>query len=511
MAQYIEYLRKSQLDRDFEDLSVEETLHRHRAILGEFIRSQRLNVTVILEEVVSGESLPSRPKMLELLDLVNTGEYDGVVCMDIDRLSRGSGAESGYIMQVLQVNNCKIITPQKTYDLNNESDEQFADMKFMFSRYEHKVINKRLKTGIETSKKEGRYTGSVAPYGYEIVKIKGEKGNMLKVLPEEAKFVKMVFDWYTGEGLGTGQIAHRLNDLHVPPRNAAEWIGSTVRQIIDNEHYIGKTMSRKRPIKKQFVDGKLVKKVKRSNDYELYEGRHEPIISEEQFELAQKIRKEKRVSPAKISTEISNPFAGLIRCGICGSLMNRVAPRKISNSKPRFRCKKERNCGCKSHVASEVEEAVLEAMREWLEGYIITIGTELPVEDNGLETALEMLHKRLEDFIEQQDSICDLHEKGEYSDRLFKRRNDAIEKEIDKIESDIADLEIKISEQSETQSAALNIIPTTQKLLDSYDELTAKEKNDLWKEVLHHLTFTKTEKKGKFDIVIYPKIPHKPL
>ena len=90
MAQYIEYLRKSQLDRDYEELTVEETLNRHRAILGDFIRSNKLNVTVVLEEVVSGESLPSRPKMLELLELVNTGEYDGVVCMDIDRLSRGS-------------------------------------------------------------------------------------------------------------------------------------------------------------------------------------------------------------------------------------------------------------------------------------------------------------------------------------------------------------------------------------------------------------------------------------
>jgi DNA invertase Pin-like site-specific DNA recombinase len=154
VAKYIEYLRKSQMDRDFENLSVEETLNRHRVILAEFVKSKRLNVEVILEEVVSGESLTSRPKMLELLELVNTGDYDGVICMDIDRLSRGSGMDSSYIMQVLQTNDCKIITPQKTYDLNNESDEQFADMKFMFSRYELSTIRKRLITGRDTSVKE---------------------------------------------------------------------------------------------------------------------------------------------------------------------------------------------------------------------------------------------------------------------------------------------------------------------------------------------------------------------
>jgi uncharacterized protein YydD (DUF2326 family) len=150
-------------------------------------------------------------------------------------------------------------------------------------------------------------------------------------------------------------------------------------------------------------------------------------------------------------------------------------------------------------------------MREWLEGYILTLGTELPVEDDGLETSLEMLNKRLDDLFEQQDSICELHEKKEYSDRLFKRRNDALEKEIDQVEHDIADLEMKIAERSETQTAALNIIPTTQHILENYEHLTPKEKNDLWKEVLYQVTFRKTEKKGRFDITIYPKLPRKSL
>lgn len=511
MAQYIEYLRKSQLDRDYEELTVEETLSRHRAILADFVRRERLNVTVVLEEVVSGESLPSRPKMLELLDLVNTGEFAGVICMDIDRLSRGSSAESGYIMQILQINDCKIVTPQKTYDLNNEQDEQFADMKFMFSRFEHKTINKRLKAGRASSQKEGRYIGSIAPYGYEKVKIKGEKGYMLKILPEEAKVVKMIFDWYTEERLGTGQIANRLTDLHIPARLSEEWSGSSIINIIDNEHYIGKTMSGKKALKKMFVDGKLVKKTYRSKEYELYEGRHEAIISEEQFELAQTVRKGNYVARLNKNKEISNPFAGLIRCGICGSLMNRVTGRLAVNAQPRFRCKKARNCGCKSHVAAEVENAVVEAMGEWLDGYILTLGTELPVGDDGLETSLEMLNKRLEDLIEQQDAICELHEKGDYSDRLFKRRNAALEAEIEKAESDIADLEMKIAERSETQTAALNIIPTTQKILENYDQLTPGEKNALWKEAIHKVVYRKTEKKGRFDITIYPKLPHKSI
>ena len=512
MAQYIEYLRKSQMDRDFENLSVEETLRRHRTILDEFTKQKKLNVTVILEEVVSGEALSSRPQMLKLLDLVNTGEYDGVICMDIDRLSRGSSVDSGYIMQILQLNDCKIITPNKTYDLLNETDEQFADMKFMFSRYELSTIRKRLITGRDTSVKEGRFMGSTAPYGYKIIKLKGEKGNTLEVVPEEAQVVRMIFDWYTQDGLGTGQIADKLNTIHIKPRKVDEWSTEVVRKMLVNEHYIGKLPWKKHLVAKRFVDGQLTKKKYVNKEYEIHDGRHEPIISEEQFELAQQIRQDNRTSPIKISLDITNPFGGVLVCGHCGSKMKMVKPsKKNPNAKPRFKCNKAKRCGCKSHIAEEVENAIVIAMKEWLAGYIIQLEQTEVHKDDGLEVSLEMLKNRLEELFEQQDNICELHEKKEYSDRLFARRNAAIESEIDKVESDISDLELKISEQKEEADIQSSIIPTSQYLLDNYDDLTPKEKNDIWKLVLHKVDYVKTEKGKEFNLTIYPKVSHKPL
>jgi DNA invertase Pin-like site-specific DNA recombinase len=512
MAKYIEYLRKSQMDRDFENLSVEETLNRHRTILAEFTKQNKLNVEVVLEEVVSGEALSSRPQMLKLLELVNTGEYDGVICMDIDRLSRGSSVDSGYIMQILQLNDCKIITPNKTYDLQNETDEQFADMKFMFSRYELSTIRKRLITGRDTSVKEGRFMGSHAPYGYKIVKIKGEKGNTLEVIPEEAQVVRMIYDWYTQDGLGTGQIADKLNTLHIRPRKVDEWSTEVVRKILVNEHYIGKLPWKKKCVGKKFVDGQLTKKRYINKEYEIYDGRQAPIISEEQFELAQQIRQDNRTSPTKISLEIANPLGGILYCGHCGNKMTRVTPSKTNPyAKPRFKCKKSKNCGCKSHFVEEVENAIVNAMKEWLAGYIIELEQNDVPTDDGLETALEMLKNRLEELFEQQDNICELHEKKEYSDRLFARRNAAIEVEIDKVESDIEDLELKISEQKEEADVQSSIIPTSQYLLDNYDDLTPKEKNDIWKLILHKVDYVKTEKGKEFNITIYPKLSRKPL
>lgn len=511
MGKYIEYLRKSQMDRDYENLSVEETLNRHRAILADFVKSQKLNVVVTLEEVVSAESLSARPQMMKLLELVNTGEYDGIVCMDLDRLSRGSSFDSGYIMQILQLNNCKIITPQKTYDFQNESDEQFADLKFMFARYELQTITKRMKNGRNTSVAEGKFVASRAPLGYRSVKIKGEKGSVLEIVPEEAKIVQMIFDWYTEEGVGSGTIAYRLDELHIRPTFTTSWSPQHVIQIIKNETYIGKLPWQRKPVQKKFVDGKLVKKTLLNKNYELHEGRHDPIISEEQFELAQRIRTNRYVTPSKSEFEIANPLAGLLFCEHCGWRMERVTPAKSNpNAKPRYRCAKSKRCGCKSTQVFRVEEAVVKAMKEWLGGYILELDyKELP-EDDGLELSLKMQQERLEDLYEQQDKICDLFEKGKYSERLFNKRNDALEKEITKVQFDIEDLEEKISNRREQHAVERNIIPTTQRLLDNYDDLTAKEKNALWKEVLEKITYSKTEKGGEFNITIYPKLTYKP-
>ena len=228
------YLRKSRMDTDYEEISITETLSRHRITLEKLCKSKRLHVDEVLEEVVSGESLTARPQMMRLLEMVSTGAYAGVVCMDIERLSRGSSMESGYIMQILQVNGCKIVTPGKIYDLQNESDEQFTDMKFMFSRYELKTITIRLVRGRNQSASEGKFMGSMAPYGYRAYKLPGEKGNSLMVIPEEASVVRMIFGMYGLQGMGYNAIAYRLNDMHIPARKG-QWSQTSVANILTNE------------------------------------------------------------------------------------------------------------------------------------------------------------------------------------------------------------------------------------------------------------------------------------
>lgn len=504
------YLRKSQMDRDFEDLSVEETLKRHRKTLEEFAVRNKLYIAVVLEEVVSGESLSARPKMLELLELVNTGDYAGVLCMDIDRLSRGSSHESGYIQQVLQLNGCKILTPDKTYDLRNETDEQFADMKFMFSRYELRTITKRLVKGRDTSASEGKFLGSVAPYGYNILKLQHDKGNTLEINTEEARVVQMIYDLYTEQRLGFNAIVHNLNMMHIKARNGKKWSQTSIVNILTNVVYTGKIRWKYSPQEKRMVEGKLVKKRISNENYEIHEGLHEPIISEEQFNLVQEIRTKKFNPSVNRSREITNPFAEIMFCEKCGSIIKRNthSGRKV---RPRAKCKEEgKTCKCKSNVFCEVEDAVVEEMRKWLSGYKLTLSTVEVKQDDSLDTALDMLRNELEDLQKQQNNICILLEKEVYTIELFSKRNAELQKEIAQVKAGIEDLEGQIFNKQKEQVIQNNIIPVTEYLLESYERLSPREKNDVWKEVLEKITYYKENRGGEFRITIYPKLPCNP-
>ena len=97
MEQYVKYLRKSRFDRDYAELSIEETLKRHEAILDRLAKDRGYYIAKTYYEVVSGESIAARPEIQKMLEEVSAGIYAGVLVVDLERLARGNGADQAYI------------------------------------------------------------------------------------------------------------------------------------------------------------------------------------------------------------------------------------------------------------------------------------------------------------------------------------------------------------------------------------------------------------------------------
>ena len=105
------YLRKSRADEN----NPLETLERHKEILLSYAKDNNLTVIDIFEEVISGGMLYNRTEMLKLLDAIPSHIYDAVLCIDLDRLGRGSAADSEKIFDVLKENDDENYYNSKKY------------------------------------------------------------------------------------------------------------------------------------------------------------------------------------------------------------------------------------------------------------------------------------------------------------------------------------------------------------------------------------------------------------
>ena len=190
LGEYAIYLRKSRADMEAEAKGEGETLARHEHILLDLASKKRLKIGKIYREIVSGETIEARPEMQKLLADVKAGKWKGVLVVEVERLARGETMDQGIVSKAFKISNTKIVTPMKIYDPNDEFDEEYFEFGLFMSRREYKVINRRLQRGRILSVNEGKYVGSVAPFGYDRVKIKGDKGYTLR-RNTEANTVKM--------------------------------------------------------------------------------------------------------------------------------------------------------------------------------------------------------------------------------------------------------------------------------------------------------------------------------
>ena len=378
LDEYSMYLRKSRKDMEAEARGEGETLVRHEKALLELARRQRLNITKIYREVVSGETIAARPVMQELLEDVSQGRWKGVLVMEVERLARGDTMDQGLVAQTFKFSDTQIVTPMKTYDPANEFDEEYFEFGLFMSRREYKTINRRLQRGRIASVQEGKYVSSLPPYGYKRVKLEHEKGWTLEVVPEEAEIVRLIFDLYTtGEvqedgtrrRLGTGLIVRRLNMLKVKPKKGGDWVPASIRDILINPIYIGKVRWNWRPVVKHRSNGEVVVSRPRASEEDciIVDGLHPAIIERDVWDAAQEFMKQNPPRPVGEGNTVKNPLAGIVVCGKCNRHMVR-RPYTGKSTEPTLMCAAT-SCNNVSSSLRLVEERILEALAGWLGEY----------------------------------------------------------------------------------------------------------------------------------------------
>lgn len=490
---YGAYLRKSREDITLEKNSGTDTLKRHKDIILKTAEYMNIKIDKWFEEIVSGDTIEDRPEIQKMLLEVEQGLYEGIFVVDVDRLARGDTADQSRITKSFAFSSTKIITPTKIYDPNNEADEEYFEFGLFMSRREYKIINRRLNRGRLSSVNEGKYVGSVCPYGYTKEKLKGQKGFKLVPHEDEAKIVKTIYQ-KACDGLGTQNIANYLNNLGIHPRKSNEWSYSTIRDIIKNPVYYGMIKWNYRKTKKTMVNGIVYKSRPKSKDFILVPGLQEALVTEEIYIKANKSITGRKRSPIKQNTEPQNPLMGLVKCSICGRIMQRRNYRSGHIDGlvcPRPHCK---NVG--SHLYL-VEEKIVESLRPILKEYNSIVNdyknNDNKLESNAIQDTISLLNKEIVKLKKQLDKAYDLLEQEIYDNNTFLERSKNLKQQIDKLEKEKQKYNLTCSENKITKMK--NIIPNIQKVINDYNnKLTPKEKNELLSAIIDHVDYLKFKK-----------------
>ena len=400
-----------------------------------------------IEKGVSGynKKLEDRDVLQEIRNDAINKEFDVLLVFMFDRLGRRDD-ETPFIVEWFYEHGIEIWSTQE----GQQKFESRADKLINYIRYwqsggESEKTSIRVRTKQKQMIEQGINITSVPPYGYRMVKTgiftkRGVERKTYEIIPSEAEIVKTIFNLFTEEGYGGIRIAKYLNEKGYKTHKGLEWSYSTVNNMLRNPIYTGYLCFHKTTVP---IGGGKRKRVVNKDEW-IYSKEKIPefvIISEEQFEKAQKIKKartnkNKECAEAnkeyfKYQTKGDMLFTGYIVCGGCGSkLTTRSSKRNIkladgSNGFTKYNyyaCMNNssgRKCDCtkKSHKNNTIEEPVLQEIYKYFD----------LLETRDLSEYVRKIHKSTKDIEGAQ--IREL----EKSIKEKTRENDLLKKEIIKV------------------------------------------------------------------------------
>lgn len=489
------YFRKSRTDDP--SLSVEEVLSKHETILDEWAE-RNLGAIVPEEnkyrEVVSGETIADRPEFQKLLKLIEAPKIKAVLVVEVQRLSRGDLEDAGRLIKLLRYTNTLIITPMKTFDLKDEYDRDMFERELKrgneFLEYQKKIMGR----GRLLSVSQGNYICSKPPFGYDKITIMEGKRKCptLAINEEQANYVRMIFNWYVTENIGTQNISNRLNDLQLKSPSGRNWTPDSIRTILENPVYIGKVKWNERKAILVVDNGEFRKTRPKTAPGEciICDGKHEAIISDELFQAAQQKRgKTHRTCDNK---ELKNPLASLLYCECSRAMAYRHSTRgNLKYREPRLVCNGQKYCGNGSCSVSEMVDFVADTLKKKIAEFEIEAARGDDGSNKIQEKLMANLEKKLSEIAAREvtlwESQLDPNMANRMPPHVFQALTDKLVKEREETEVALEKARASISIPIDYQKK----IVTFQKALDALldDNVSVAEQNHLLKACIDKIIY----------------------
>jgi site-specific DNA recombinase len=488
------YLRKSR-----EDLDTEDTLSKHRLQLKEFIAKNGFKNVEFYEEIGSADSISRRPVFMELLDKVESGAFDAVLVVAFDRLTRGSQKDAGIINEIFKESDTLIVTPNRTYDLNEESSEMLSEFESLIARQEYRQIKKRLKQGKINGTKEGKFTNGKPPFPYYY----DRNTRTVKVDENGRKIYNYLLTLFLEEGLSTEEIAQRFNVEGIPTISGkpnAVWRQSQTARLLKHEFHLGYVFHGKF----RRVNGNHYRENDPSKIIKV-KGHHEPLKNEEQHWYIVQRLEETRLVPHR-ARKGEYILSGISKCAFCGHGIswyrdpkNRVYLKKCRHILPDGinRCNKNQGCS---------EDVVLRALRDDMEDFAARLFSktqDAPKRRNrGGKALIALQIEAIEKANQRIERIKELFIDGMIDRKEFEKRKKAEEQKIKAAEKEVERLSQSNEFIDEAKKKERMKRWTEMNLKELFEgNLSTREKNEGFKMLIERIDYKREVDKVELNVI----------
>ena len=332
------YVRLSKEDGDVAGASKAESnsISNQKELIRDFLKDKE-DIVVVSERVDDGYSGSSfeRPGFQQMLEDIRRGAVDCVIVKDLSRFGREYIDTGRYIERLFPALGVRFIAVNDHYDSlrgDGQGDEILVPFKNLINDAYCRDISVKIRSHLEVKRRNGEFIGAFAPYGYQK---DGEDRHRLVVDAYAAGVVRDIFRMKL-HGMSQDAIAGKLNrDGILSPmeyknsrginfrtafrvKAASGWSPVAVRRILENEVYIGNLVQGRQSTPNHKVK-KSIRKDK--GDWVRVEKNHEPVVSERDFAVVQKLLgMDTRTAPDKEGVYL---LSGIAVCGDCGAPMVR--------------------------------------------------------------------------------------------------------------------------------------------------------------------------------------------